>query len=185
LGPLHQGIVSNVRLARDWSVKPPRELWRQPVGTGWSSFSIAGNYAITQEQRDSAECVVCYRLSNGAVVWIHADPALFDCSMGGPGPRATPTISDGKVVAVGATGILNCLDGATGKPLWSVNILTDNGAENIEHGVCGSPLVAGDQVIVSPTGTNGISLAAYHRDTGKRLWQGGQDRASYASPMLA
>src|SRR5947199_307435 len=95
-------------------------------------------------------------------------------------------IAGGRVYAVGATGLLNCLDGANGRPLWSVNILQDNQAASLAfHGVCGSPLVVDDLVIVSPTGKNGPSLAAYHKDTGQRIWQGGNDQASYSSPMLA
>jgi outer membrane protein assembly factor BamB len=89
------------------------------------------------------------------------------------------------VYAVGATGLLNCLDGATGRARWSVNTLEDHGAENLFHGVSASPLVAGDLVVVSPTGADGISLAAYDRETGKRVWQGGRDRASYGSPLEA
>jgi outer membrane protein assembly factor BamB len=185
LGPTRQGIIANARLSRDWNQNPPREIWRRPVGVGWSSFAVVGEYAVTQEQRESDECVVCYRLADGELAWIHADPVNFETSLGGPGPRATPTIADGRVYTVGATGILNCLDGVTGKPHWSVKILDDNGAENIAHGVCGSPLIVDNQVVVSPTGKNGICLAAYDRETGKRIWQGGEEQASYSSPMLA
>jgi outer membrane protein assembly factor BamB len=185
LGPRRQAVLPNVHLARDWNNHPPRQVWRQAVGAGWGAFAVVGDYAVTQEQRDAQECVVCYRLADGAIVWIHQDGEQLQGSMGGPGPRATPTIAGGRVYTVGGTGLLNCLDGATGRSLWAVNILTDNNAENISHGVCGSPLVVEDKVIVSPTGKNGLSLAAYHRDTGQRLWQGGQDQASYGSPMLA
>jgi outer membrane protein assembly factor BamB len=80
---------------------------------------------------------------------------------------------------------LNCLEAPTGRPLWSVNILADNRAQNLPHGVSGSPLVVDDLVIVSPTGSNGISLAAYDMQTGKRVWQAGNSQASYSSPMLA
>jgi outer membrane protein assembly factor BamB len=66
-----------------------------------------------------------------------------------------------------------------------VDILADNGATNVMHGVCASPLVDGDRVIVCPTGSGGPSLAAYDRTTGKRLWATGTDRASYASPLIA
>jgi outer membrane protein assembly factor BamB len=185
LGPERSGIVPSVRLARDWRAHPAREVWRKPVGDGWSSFAVVGNYAITQEQRGEKECVVCYRVLDGAQVWVHADRARFDTSLGGVGPRATPSIVGGRVYTIGATGILNCLDGTTGRRLWTVNILEDNDAENIEHGVCASPLVTEERVIVCPTGSNGLSLAAYHKDDGRRLWRQGKDKASYGSPMLA
>jgi outer membrane protein assembly factor BamB len=185
LGPQRQAVLPGARLARDWAKTPPRLLWRQPVGAGWGAFAVVGEYAVTQEQRGDQECVVCYRVADGATAWIHADTTRFDSSMGGSGPRATPTIAGGRVYALGATGLLNCLDGATGRPIWAVNILNDNRAENIIHGVSASPLVVDNCVLVCPTGRNGPSLVAYHRDTGTRVWQAGQDQASYGSPLLA
>ncbi len=185
LGPERRAVVRGVRLARDWVSTPPRLVWRRPVGEGWSGFAVVGAYAITQEQRGDYESVTCYRLADGARVWLHADRERFGNSMNGIGPRATPTVAGGRVYAVGATGLLNCLDGATGKQLWSVNILEDNGGASISHGVCGSPLVVDDLVVVCPTGREGVSLAAYHRETGQRVWQGGENQASYASPLLA
>jgi outer membrane protein assembly factor BamB len=143
-----------------------------------------GNYAVTQEQRGEMECVVCYRLSDGKLMWIHSDEARFDSSMGGSGPRATPAIADGLVYTVGGTGILNCLKGENGERLWSVDILEDNGGHSISHGVCGSPLIVDDWVIVAPTGAEGACLAAYDRQTGKRVWQGGRKKASYGSPTV-
>src|SRR5262249_21662848 len=191
LGPTRSGVVPGVRLARDWEQSPPRLLWRKPVGAGWGAFAVVGDYAFTQEQRGEQECVVCYRVADGATMWVHADPVhsegpvRFDPSMGGHGPRTTPTVADGRVYAVGATGLLNCLDGATGRAVWSVNILEDNEAENLFHGVCGSPLLVDDRVVVSPTGSNGISLAAYDRATGRRVWRAGKHRTRYRSPLLA
>src|SRR5205823_3938079 len=104
---------------------------------------------------------------------------------GGPGPRATPTVVGGRVYTLGATGLLNCLEGASGRALWTVDILRDNGGHNIDHGVCSSPLVTDDLVIVCPTGQAQVSLAAYAADSGKRVWQAGGQPASYGSPLLA
>jgi outer membrane protein assembly factor BamB len=123
-------------------------------------------------------------VADGSEVWLYSQAAWFNSSMGGAGPRATPTIADGRVYTVGGTGLFNCLDGGTGKPIWSVDIIADNNGHPIEHGVCCSPLVIGDRVIVCPTGNKGALLAAYDRATGKRLWQTGNHAASYSSPML-
>jgi outer membrane protein assembly factor BamB len=184
LGPHRTGAIANSTLSPDWIETPPREKWRKPVGAGWGSFAVVGGYAITQEQRGDEECVTCYHVSDGSVVWLHGDKARFDSQMGGPGPRATPTIADGQVYSIGGTGILNCLDGSSGQPRWSVNILEDNAGKPIAHGVCGSPLVTNDIVIVAPTGNEKVCLGAYDRQTGKRVWQGGAHQASYGSPAL-
>lgn len=184
LGPLRTGVLSNAKIAGDWTKTPPREVWRRPIGQGWGGFAIVGNYAFTQEQRGEKECVCCYRLSDGEPMWVHEDTARFE-GLGGVGPSATPTVADGRVYAIGNTGVLNCLDGHTGKVDWTVNILADVGATNIaSHGTCASPLVEGKRVIVCPTGAGGPSLAAYHRETGKRIWATGTDQASYSSPMI-
>ncbi|MBI3468539.1 MAG: PQQ-binding-like beta-propeller repeat protein [Planctomycetes bacterium] len=184
LGPDRNAVLPGSRLARDWKTRPPRELWRGTVGPGWGAFAVVGDYAFTQEQLGDEECIVCYGVRTGQKLWVHADPVHFESSLGGPGPRATPTVHQGRVYSVGATGLLNCLDGYTGDRVWWVDILKDNNAQNIAHGVCGSPLVLDDFVIVSPTGEGGPSLVAYHRDTSERVWQGGRDRASYGSPFV-
>lgn len=184
LGPQRLGILPEAKLLPDWKAHPPREVWRKKVGEGWSSFAVVGDLAYTQEQRPEGESVVCYRLPDGALVWRHSDEVNYTSSIGGPGPRATPTVAQGRVYAVGATGILNCLDAETGKRLWSVDIQQDNQADAIAHGVCASPLLLEEKVIVCPTGSNGRSLVAYHKETGTRLWQGGTHQASYGSPLV-
>jgi len=189
-GPARTGVLPDVKLDRNWTEHPPRELWRVPVGAGWGGFAVVGGYAFTQEQRGDDECVVCRQLSTGHEIWKHADKAPFQGKpryegMGGPGPRCTPTVDDGRVYTVGATGIFNCLDGGTGHVNWTRNIVTENGGHVAFHGVCGSPLIVGNLVVVSPTGKSGGSLAAYDRITGKPAWCTGSDEASYATPMLA
>jgi outer membrane protein assembly factor BamB len=184
LGPQRRAVLEHAHLSDDWSRWPPRLVWRNAVGPGWGSFAVVGNRAFTQEQCEGDECVVCYRLSNGEPLWRHADRQRFNCTAG-PGPRATPSVVGDRVYTVGATGLLNCLQADSGRVLWSVNMLADNQAENIDYGVSGSPLVVDDLVVVSPTGRNGISLAAYHKQTGKRAWRATAAQAGYSSPLLA
>ena len=185
LGPDRNASIDQVQLARDWRVHPPRELWRRSAGAGWGSFAVIDDLAFTQEQRGDQECTVCYRLFTGEELWVHRDPVHFDSSLGGPGPRATPAVERGRVFAIGATGLLNCLDALTGQRLWSVDVLLDNGGESLSHGVCASPLVDRAWVVVCPTGPHGPSLAGYEIDSGKRAWSWGQRGASYSSPILA
>jgi outer membrane protein assembly factor BamB len=107
--------------------------------------------------------------------------------MGGNGPRATPTIADGDVYSLGATGVLVRLDGATGAVKWKVNILDDN--DNIQWGMSGSPLVYDQLVVVNPgaqrESAKGRAVVAYDRETGKVRWSAGDRKASYCSPQLA
>ncbi|MGH7194858.1 MAG: PQQ-binding-like beta-propeller repeat protein, partial [Candidatus Saccharimonadales bacterium] len=171
--------VEGVRLARDWSARPPRLIWRASVGGGWSGFAIAKTRAFTQEQRGDNEAVVCYDLATGRERWVHTDAACFRDAIGGAGPRATPAVCEGEVYSLGATGILNCLDAATGRRRWSVDVVADNDASNLFHGLSGSPLIVDGAVVVGVGGRRGRSLAAYDRRTGQRRIRGGDDPAGY------
>lgn len=181
-GPRRDGVVRHLDGPVDWLVL--EEVWRHPVGAGWSSFSVVGSLAYTQEQRQDMETVVCYELETGRTVWIHEDPVRFSEAMGGDGPRATPTFYGGKLVVQGATGILNCLNAYTGEVLWSKNILDENQASLPEWGMAGSPLVLDDRVYVSPGGPDGQSFVAYDLGDGSKVWSAGNSEASYSSPCL-
>lgn len=183
-GPNRDGVVTLDLPGVNWT-ETPTEVWRHPIGAGWSSFAIVGGYAFTQEQRGDREHVVCYDAMTGEQVWEHSDPVQFSEPMGGIGPRATPTVSDSRIYALGATGLLNCLNALTGKKLWSRDILKEAGAKNINWAMSGSPLIADDKVIVIPGGTDSNGVVAYDRLTGDRIWNSGNNSASYTAPVRA
>jgi outer membrane protein assembly factor BamB len=89
------------------------------------------------------------------------------------------------VFAYGATGILDCLDAATGARIWTRSVLEENKLANLEWGISASPLVVGDLIIVTGGQGAGPTVIAYDRQTGEPRWRSGTDRASYASPILA
>ncbi|OYW14118.1 MAG: hypothetical protein B7Z55_16020, partial [Planctomycetales bacterium 12-60-4] len=176
-GPQRDGIIRGSGFRTNWTEQPPKEVWRHPVGLGWSSFAVLGDLAITMEQRDHLESVVCYRLDTGEQVWVHEDDArlLVTEINGGDGPHATPVIVGDQTYSLGGTGLLNCLETRTGHKLWSRNILKDAGepgepVKNLEWGVSGSPLVVDDLVITNPGVAEGKSVIAYRRDTGDIVW---------------
>jgi outer membrane protein assembly factor BamB len=185
LGPRRDGTLPDLHLARDFAGHPPRRLWRQRIGAGWSAFAVAGRLAVTQEQRGNEEHVVAYDLATGKPQWSHRDEARYETVIAGVGPRATPTIVDGRVYAMGGTGILNALDLTTGRRLWTHQVVEEAGAKLPDWGKSCSPLVTGGRVIVSAGGADGRSLVAYDAATGAPAWSGGNDRSSYASPVLA
>ncbi|HEX8030720.1 MAG TPA: PQQ-binding-like beta-propeller repeat protein, partial [Vicinamibacterales bacterium] len=179
-GPNRDSVVHIKPINTDWNTTPPTEMWRRPVGPGWSSFSVRGDLLYTQEQRGDDEIVAAYRVSTGEPVWRHRDPIRFYESNGGAGPRGTPTIHGNRVYAMGATGFLNALDANTGKVAWSHDVAKDTGREIPMWGISSSPLIVDDVVIVSLYGT----LAGYEVATGTLRWVGPKHGGSYSSPHL-
>ena len=179
-GATRDGIVRDVRISTDWAKSPPVQVWRRPIGPGWSSFAVHGDLLYTQEQRGDDEIVACYRVSTGEPVWRHGYPARFWEPGSGAGPRGTPTLGDGRVYTFGATGILNALDAATGAVVWTRNAAADAEVENPGWGFASSPLVVNDLVIVAASGR----LAAYDVATGQPRWFGPTGGLGYSSPHL-
>lgn len=185
LGPARTGVHTDPGLSTNWNTQPPRELWRRPVGLGWSAFAVVKDRAITQEQRGNDEVVACYDLLTGTPVWDHSDTTRFSEWQGGDGPRATPTVQDGRVYTFGATGLLNCLDALSGKPLWRRSVLSEHNLGTNDWACSASPLLSDTLVIVTGGRGPGPVLIAYDRRTGEPAWKAGNDSASYASPILA
>ena len=180
-GTVRDSVIRGVRIETDWSRSPPVELWRRPIGPGWSSFAVRGNFLYTQEQRGNEEEVACYKVSTGEPVWRHRDEARFFESNGGAGPRATPTLRDGCVYTFGATGILNALSAADGAVVWSRNVASDTGKKVPEWGFSSSPLVVDDVVVAAAEG----QLVAYDLASGAPRWFGPKGGGGYSSPQLA
>ncbi len=179
-GPQRDGVVRGVHIDTDWPVSAPVETWRRPVGPGWSSFAVAGDLLYTQEQRGEYEIVSSYRVSTGEPVWQHRDQVRFWESNGGAGPRATPTLRGGRVYTLGATGVVNALDAATGARLWTRNAATETDTAVPDWGFAGSPLIVDGVVVVALSGR----LAGYDADTGAPRWVGPTGGGGYSSPHL-
>jgi outer membrane protein assembly factor BamB len=178
------GVIRATMIATNWNLHPPVQIWKHAVGPAWSSLLVVGNRIFTQEQRGENESVVCYDATTGSELWVHTDTARFEESVSGPGPRATPTFADGKLYALGGTGILNCLEATTGKTLWKRDIKEASEAKVPMWAFSSSPLVTDGLVVVYAGGEAGKGLLAYHQETGELAWAAGAGTSSYSSPQL-
>jgi outer membrane protein assembly factor BamB len=171
-------------IATNWSEQPPRQLWKVPVGPGWSSFAVAGHRLFTQEQRGPMETVVCYDAATGREIWNHQYEARLEDPMGGPGPRATPTLANGGLFVVGATGWFLRLNPATGAVVWQQDLKEVASRKPPMWGFAGSPLVIGVNAIVCAGGKDGKGLLAFDVETGALRWSVATGEETYASPQL-
>ena len=185
--PFYRGVRMDGRYPEPintaWPNEGPPELWRIPVGGGYASFVVGDGLAYTIEQRREQEVVAAYDLLTGVERWSVSWDARFQESMGGDGPRATPALYDGTLVALGATGELQALDAATGASIWRTNILEDSGAANLTWGMAASPAVLDGAVLTAPGGPNG-AVIAYGLDTGAIRWRALDAQGAYTAPAV-
>ncbi len=126
-GPHGDGTWNGPKLAERWPAELPLR-WRKPIGGGYAGVIVAGNRVIVPDRQTvpfENERVVCYDARTGDVRWTHIDKLTYGHLDYGNGPRAAVTVFDGLVYTLGATGVLNCLDLASGAVRWSANLVTN------------------------------------------------------------
>ncbi|MDB6039933.1 MAG: hypothetical protein JWM99_3774 [Verrucomicrobiales bacterium] len=184
-GPDRAAHTGGLQIATNWADHPPEPLWRISVGPAWSSFAVAGQRLFTQEQRGPMETVVCYDASTGQELWKQEIKARFDDPLGGPGPRATPTLANEGLYVTGASGACLRLNPATGKVIWKQDLTAMPGRKLPMWGFAASPLVTKDLVIVYAGGSGDKSLIALDASSGAPRWSAAAGTDSYASPQLS
>jgi len=184
-GPNRDGVVGGTGIDPDWETNPPKQLWKQKIGPGWGTFAVVGDRLFTQEQRQNDEAVVCYDAATGGPIWRHYETAKFSDLNAGAGPRATPTVVAGKLYAMGATGLLLCLNAEDGQLIWKTDITKDTGGAPPQWGYSSSPLVIGALVIVYAGGPGGQGTAAFDAATGQYRWGSGSATHGYSSAQRA
>jgi len=160
--------------------------WRRAVDEGNSSPVVANGlvYLHSKVKDKDVERMQALDAKTGDVKWTQDYEKTPFKPLFGEGPRATPSVHDGKVYSLGNTGVLACWEAATGKPVWKQETLADPKKDNLFFGISASPLIVGQNVVVQG-GTGGSKgLKAYDRNTGKPAWTAGDDPASYAAPVL-
>ncbi len=181
-GPRGDGISRETGLAHSWPEGGPKKLWSTPLGSGFSSVSVAGGKAYTMYATEAGEMVACISMADGKFIWQTRSGNMLENEYGN-GPRATPTVTDGRVFTHGGTGQLLCLDAATGKKIWGFNTLDKFGDKNLDFGLSASPVVVDNMLVVVVGGKGDQTLAALDKTTGDVLWAGLKGKGGYSTPF--
>jgi outer membrane protein assembly factor BamB len=165
----------------------PKELtqkWSTPVGAGDSSPALVGNKLYVFSRDGGDEVTRCLDAATGKEIWMdkYEVPAISGPSAGQhSGPRSSPTVADGKVITLGVSGTLSCLDAATGKKLWRKD---DFSGSWPRFYTASSPIVTVDLCIAQLGGESNGGIVAYDLASGDQKWKWTGDGTAYASPVL-
>lgn len=181
LGPTRNGLSPETGLLDSWPAGGLKPVWRVPGGVGMSGMAVAGEHLVTLVQQEGQQWLVAHNTQTGQRQWRTALAPEYLNSMGN-GPRGTPAISGDRVFAFTGEGILAAVRLADGQLEWKHDVVRELKGKPAEYGMASSPLVVGNRVLVL-VGAPGATVAAYDTATGKLAWTGGEDPASYSSPV--
>lgn len=184
LGPQRNGVSDGPGLAKAWPKEGPPVIWQRDVGEGFSGPAVSDERLILFHRLSDQAVVECLEARSGKVVWKAGHSTDYRDDFGfDPGPRATPTIADGRVFTFGAEGRLSCWRFETGESLWTVDTAKELGAGKGWFGRACSPLVVRNLVVLILGGREGAGVVAFDVANGSVRWKATEDEASYASPI--
>lgn len=179
-GPNRDGRSDEKGLLKDWPAAGPPLAWKAAgAGEGYSSFAVANGRLYTLGARAGTEYTFAFDAASGKKLWEAANGRGFNNDRGS-GPRATPTVDGDKMYSFGASGDLSALEAATGKVLWTINVLSKFGGSNTQWGLSESPLVLSDRILVNAGGP----IVALKKTDGSQIWKSNGEPAGYSSAVL-
>ncbi|MGD0897882.1 MAG: PQQ-binding-like beta-propeller repeat protein [Thermoguttaceae bacterium] len=181
-GPYYNAESPNTELTDSWPAEGPPVLWTREVGRGYSGVIAVGNRVYTQGQTLADQKVLALDADTGRTIWEHRYGWPYDPGGMYPGPRSTPTWSDGRIYFAGPDGLVGCLRAADGRQLWTVNVNRQFGGRGTDFGYACSPLVEDGKVIL-PVGGRSAAVVALDADSGQAVWASGDAPASYCSAI--
>ena len=174
-------------LPETWPANGLQRVWQREVGGGYGGVAVTGGRVYLMDRQrtpQDSERVLCFDALNGQQLWTHSYDVDYQNVAYDNGPRTTPTVFQGHVYTLGAVGHLNCLDAATGKVIWSKDLVGDFAARIPIWGLSASPLVFQDLLIVHSGSEPDGCFLAFDRDDGTERWRSLPDAAGYATPIL-
>ena len=185
-GPSRSAISPETGLLATWPAAGPPRVWAASnLGGGFGSISVSRDRVYVQGMRNGQSLLSALNRADGKLVWTKPIGRSVD-NYQGPGPRGTPSVDGDRVYVLTENGDLASLTQQDGTIVWQRNILRDFGGRNIGWLISESPLIDGNNVIVSPGG-RAAGMVALDKTTGKTVWVSKElsDEASYSSPIIA
>ena len=195
MGPNRDAVWAETGIVDKFPEGGPKVVWRKEIGSGYSGPAVTGGRVYVMDyvtkdnfkrdnfarmRLDGDERVVCLDAEKGDILWKHSYPRKYTISY--PcGPRCTPTVSEGKVYALGAEGNLWCLNASDGKVVWSKDFVKDYKAKTPIWGFTSHPLVDGKKLICVVGGPS-AEVVAFDKDDGKELWKSLSSKEQGYSP---
>jgi outer membrane protein assembly factor BamB len=189
-GPNRDGKSADTGLLKEWPAGGPKLAWKATgLGKGYANMSVAAGRLFTMGDKEGAGYVMALAPADGKILWatkVGAAGSPDPSEWSHPGPRCTPTVSGDLVFAADAWGEMVCVTAADGKEQWRKSFSKDFGGKPPTWGYSESPLVDGEQVVVTPGGQSG-AMVALDKKTGRTLWQSKDftDDAHYSSIVPA
>ncbi|MGD0755542.1 MAG: PQQ-binding-like beta-propeller repeat protein [Bacteroidales bacterium] len=182
-GMNRDGKVTGFKAPSAWPAEL-KQVWKVSVGFSDATPVLAGNKIYLNTRQADQEVILCLDAATGKELWktTYAAMAVTGPSASQhPGPRGTPAVSNGKVVTFGASGILSCLDAATGKLLWR----KDNPSNAFPAFFTGtSPLITDGLCIIHIGKKDDGQVVAYDLNSGNEKWKWSGEGPSYSSPSV-
>jgi len=183
-GPDRDGVSQEKGLARSWPEDGPKELWRAPIGLGFSSLTVVDGriYTLDGDKEKGKEYVICLNAETGKTLWRTEIGDLFTNNFG-DGPRSAPTLEGDRLYALGSNGRLASLQAADGTINWQVEFQKEFGSKLPTWAFCAAPLIVGDMVVTEAGGSEGRAIVAFDKNNGQVRWSAVEDGIAYSSPL--
>src|SRR5213594_2412306 len=200
LGPQRDAVWRETGIVAQFPADGLKARWRPPIGGGYAGPAVAKGRVYVMDRQlaqgvsnpsnpfsrgeiPGTERVLCFNEADGKLLWKHEYDCAYTVSYPA-GPRATPTVQDGKVYTFGTEGTLLCLDEEKGTVLWSHELTKDYNVKTPMWGFAGHPLIDGKKLICLVGGEGSVAVV-FDKDTGKELWRAlSAKEPGYAPPMI-
>jgi len=181
-GPHRDGILADFAAPEKWP-ETMKQVWQVKVGAGDSTPALVDGRLYVHARQGDEEVIVCLDADSGKEIWTnkYPSPPVTGPASRHPGPRSSPAVSEGKVVTLGATGIVSCVDATNGNTLWRNGSF--KGVPRFFTSM--SPIVVDNLAILHLDGPSSGSVVAFEIGTGAIRWRWDGDGPAYASPVLA